>query len=605
MSAPLNLVNLERVHKAHGTTVILDDVSLGVAAGERIGVVGRNGGGKSTLLSLMTGTDEPDSGRVTRRGDLAVGVLDQSGTLPPGTTVRDVVLPPSMFAAEHEWAGDAAVRSVLTGLELDRLGLDAPVAPMSGGERRRVALAAQLIRPLDLLVLDEPTNHLDVEGVAWLAEYVKARAGGLVVVTHDRWFLDEVSTTTWEVADGKVHAYDGGYSAYTLARAERARISAVTEERRLNLVRKELAWLRRGPPARTSKPKFRIEAAQALIADEPPARDSMALKGFAARRLGKTVYDVEDVDYAVPGDPVSGTPPRTLFDDLTWHVGPGDRIGVVGVNGAGKTSLLRLLVGETEPDRGRVVRGQTVAPAYLSQHVTELPGRLRVLEAVQEIARIARIGNQEISASSLAERFGFPASRQWTPVGDLSGGERRRLQLLRLLMAEPNVLLLDEPTNDLDIDTLNALEDLLDGFPGTVLVVSHDRYFVDRVCDSVVALMGDGSLAALPGGVEEYLARRRAGEAALPSTAAAPARPADDAPARSAGEVRAARKEAARLERRLEKLTAEEERLHGELAAAATDHARVLELDERLRAVLAEKDQVETDWLAAAEVAEG
>ena len=277
MSAPLNLVNLERVHKAHGTTVILDDVSLGVAAGERIGVVGRNGGGKSTLLSMLTGADEPDSGRVTRRGDLAMGVLDQSGTLPPGTTVRDVVLPPSMFAAEHEWAGDPAVRSVLTGLELDRLGLDAPVAPMSGGERRRVALAAQLIRPLDLLVLDEPTNHLDVEGVAWLAEYVRARAGGLVVVTHDRWFLDEVCTTTWEVADGDVHAYDGGYSAYTLARAERARISAVTEERRLNLVRKELAWLRRGPPARTSKPKFRIEAAQALIADEPPARDSMAL----------------------------------------------------------------------------------------------------------------------------------------------------------------------------------------------------------------------------------------------------------------------------------------------------------------------------------------
>ncbi|MGY1679601.1 ABC-F family ATP-binding cassette domain-containing protein [Geodermatophilus sp. SYSU D01176] len=601
MSAPLNLVNLERVHKAHGTTVLLDDVSLGIAAGERIGVVGRNGSGKSTLLGVLTGREEPDSGRVTRRGDLALGVLDQSGTLPPGATVRDVVLPESLFAAEHEWAADAAVRSVLTGLELDRLGLDSPVAPMSGGERRRVALAAQLVRPLDLLVLDEPTNHLDVEGVAWLADYVKDRVGALVVVTHDRWFLDEVCSLTWEVADGRVHAYEGGYAAYTLARAERARIAAVTEERRLNLVRKELAWLRRGPPARTSKPRFRIEAAQALIEDEPPARDTMALKGFAARRLGKTVYDVEDVDYAVPSD----DGPRPLFRDLTWHVGPGDRIGVVGVNGAGKTSLLRLLVGETEPDRGRVVRGQTVAPAYLSQHVTELPGRLRVLEAVQEIARIARIGNQEISASSLADRFGFPASRQWTPVGDLSGGERRRLQLLRLLMAEPNVLLLDEPTNDLDIDTLTALEDLLDAFPGTVLVVSHDRYFVDRVCDSVVALMGDGSLAALPGGVEEYLARRAAGEAPLPSAAPAPPRPAADVPARSAGEVRAARKEATRLERRLERLTAEEEQLHGQLAAAATDHARVLELDERLRAVLAEKEQVETEWLEAAEAAEG
>jgi ATP-binding cassette subfamily F protein uup len=602
MSAPVNLVNLERVSKAHGTTVILDDVSLGVAAGERIGIVGRNGGGKTTLLSVLTGVEEPDSGRVTRRGDLAMGVLDQSGTLPPGTTVRDVVLPTSRFASEHEWAADPAVRSVLAGLELDRLGLDSPVAPMSGGERRRVALAAQLIRPLDLLVLDEPTNHLDVEGVAWLADYVRRRSGGLLVVTHDRWFLDEVCTTTWEVADGNVHAYDGGYSAYTLARAERARIAAVTEERRLNLVRKELAWLRRGPPARTSKPRFRIEAAEALIADEPPPRETMALKGFAARRLGKTVFDVEDVDYAVQ------TPagPRELFRDLTWHVGPGDRIGVVGVNGAGKTTLLRMLLGEIEPERGRVVQGQTVAPAYLSQHVAELPPRLRVLEAVQEVARIARIGNTEISASSLAERFGFAANRQWTPVGDLSGGERRRLQLLRLLMGEPNVLVLDEPTNDLDIDTLTALEDLLDGFAGTVLVVSHDRYFVDRVCDSVVALMGDGTIAALPGGVEEYLARRAAGEAALSGGHAGTGTAAPvDVPAVSAADARAAKKEAARLERRLAKLDADEKKLHEQLAAAATDYARAAELDAQLREVLAEKEQIETDWLAAAELAEG
>src|SRR3954465_14738613 len=622
MSAPLNLVNLERVHKAHGTTVILDDVSLGVAAGERIGVVGRNGGGKSTLLSMLTGADEPDSGRVTRRGDLAVGVLDQSGTLPPGTTVRDVVLPTSLFAAEHEWAGDPAVRSVLTGLELDRLGLDAPVAPMSGGERRRVALAAQLIRPLDLLVLDEPTNHLDVEGVAGLAEYVKARAGGMVVVTHDRWFLDEVCTTTWEVADGNVHAYEGGYSAYTLARAERARIASVTEERRLNLVRKELAWLRRGPPARTSKPKFRIEAAQALIADEPPARDTMALAGFAARRLGKTVYDVEDVTFTVhgrdaggdadapagPADP-GGPHDRTLFRDLTWHVGPGDRIGIVGVNGAGKTSLLKLLVGEAQPDAGRVVVGQTVAPAYLSQHVTELPPRSRVLEAVQDVARVARIGNQDISASSLAERFGFAANRQWTPVGDLSGGERRRLQLLRLLMAEPNVLLLDEPTNDLDIDTLTALEDLLDGFPGTVLVVSHDRYFVDRVCAKVVALLGDGTLAELPGGVEEYLQRRAAGGAPLTTAVGAETRavgsPSTSAPTVSAADARAAKKEAARLERRMLKLDADEKKLHEQLGAAAADYAKAAELDAQLKAVHAEKIQVEEEWLVASELAEG
>src|SRR5215218_8482526 len=605
MSAPVNLVNLERVSKAHGTTVLLDDVSLGVAAGERIGVVGRNGGGKTTLLEVLTGRERVDSGRVTRRSDLAMGVLEQTVDLPRGTTVRDVVLPRSLFAAEHEWAADPAVRSVLTGLELDRLGLDAPVDAMSGGERRRVALAAQLIRPLDLLVLDEPTNHLDVEGVAWLADYVKSRVGALLVVTHDRWFLDEVCTTTWEVSDGAVHSYEGGYAAYTLARAERARMAAATEERRQNLIRKELAWLRRGPPARTSKPRFRIEAAQALIADEPPPRDSLALAGFAARRLGKTVYDVEEVDYAVATD----DGPRALFRHLTWHVGPGDRIGIVGVNGAGKTTLLRLLTGELDPDRGRVVRGQTVAPAYLSQHVTELPGRLRVLEAVQEIGRIVRLAGQEISASSLAERFGFPASRQWTPVGDLSGGERRRLQLLRLLMAEPNVLLLDEPTNDLDIDTLTALEDLLDSFPGTVLVVSHDRYFIDRVCDKVVALLGDGSLAELPGGVEEYLERRAAGGAPLSTAAGGSKRaggaPAAEGPTVSAADARAAKKEAARLERRMLKLDADEKKLHEQLAAAATDYAKAAELDAQLRALQAEKEQVEEEWLVASELAEG
>ncbi|SDO86493.1 ATP-binding cassette, subfamily F, uup [Klenkia soli] len=600
MTTPLNLVSLERVHKAHGTTVLLDDVSLGIAAGERIGVVGRNGGGKSTLLSVLTGLEPPDSGRVTMRGGTAMGVLDQSGTLPAGTTVHDVVL--AGFGAEHEWAADAAVRSVLTGLELDRLGLDAPVAPMSGGERRRVALAAQLVRPLDLLVLDEPTNHLDVEGVAWLAEYVKARTGGMVVVTHDRWFLDEVCTTTWEVADGSVYAYDGGYSAYTLARAERARISSVTEERRLNLVRKELAWLRRGPPARTSKPKFRIEAAQALIADEPPARDSMQLANFAARRLGKTVYELSDVSYAVPTD----DGPRSLFRDLDWNVGPGDRIGIVGVNGAGKTSLLKMLVGENEPDSGVVKVGQTVSVAYLSQHVTELPPKARVLEAVQDVARVARLGNQEISASTLAERFGFAANRQWTPVGDLSGGERRRLQLLRLLMAEPNVLVLDEPTNDLDIDTLTALEDLLDGFPGTVLVVSHDRYFVDRVCDTVVALLGDGSLAQLPGGVEEYLRRRAAGGAPLSTAAGASGGDLGTTarPAVSAADARAARKEVQKLERRMLKLDADEKKLHAQLLDAATDHAKVAELNAQLIAVQTEKEQTETAWLEAAELAE-
>jgi ABC transport system ATP-binding/permease protein len=586
MTAPL--VSLENVSKAYATTVVLDGVSLGVAAGERTGVVGRNGGGKTTLLRIITGQEEPDAGRVARTGGLRVGYVDQR-TDPPGSTVRDAVL--AGYGEVHEWAGDAAVRAVLAGLGLPRIGLDAPVERLSGGERRRVALAAALVARSDLLVLDEPTNHLDVEGVAWLAEHLNGRREALVVVTHDRWFLDEVVEATWEVGDGTVRRYDGGYSAYVLARAERARQAAASEARRQNLLRKELAWLRRGPPARTSKPRVRIDAAQALIADEPPPRDSTRLQAFAARRLGKSVYDVEDVTVAV-GE-------RTLLDHVTWRLGPGDRVAVVGVNGAGKTTLLRLLLGRQQPDRGTVRVGQTVRAGYLSQEVAELPEDLRLLEAVEQVARTANLGGVDLSASQLAERFGFGASRQWTPVADLSGGERRRLQLLRLLMAEPNVLLLDEPTNDLDIDTLTALEDLLDTWPGTLLVASHDRYLVERVCDSVVALLGDGSLAALPGGTDDYLARRRDARAAAagPSTAR-----------RVQGDTRAgaraARRELTRLERRIATLERQEAQLHEELARHATDHERVLELDTRLREIGAEKDEAESAWLELAETAE-
>jgi ATP-binding cassette subfamily F protein uup len=587
MTAPL--VSLENVSKAYATTVVLDGVSLGVAAGERTGVVGRNGGGKTTLLRIITGQEVPDSGRVARTGGLRVGYVGQR-TDPPGSTIRDAVL--ARYGEVHEWAGDAAVREVLGGLGLPRIGLDAPVERLSGGERRRVALAATLVARSDLLVLDEPTNHLDVEGVAWLAEHLKGRPEAVVVVTHDRWFLDEVSEQTWEVGDGTVGRYDGGYSAYVLARAERARQAAASEARRQNLLRKELAWLRRGPPARTSKPRFRIEAAQALIADEPPPRDSTRLQAFAARRLGKSVYDVEDVTLAVGG--------RTLLDHVTWRLGPGDRVAVVGVNGSGKTSLLRLLLGQQRPDRGTVRVGQTVRAGYLSQDVAELPEGLRLLEGVEQIARVANLGGVELSASQLAERFGFGASRQWTPVADLSGGERRRLQLLRLLMAEPNVLLLDEPTNDLDTDTLAALEDLLDTWPGTLVVVSHDRYLVERACDSVVALLGDGSLAALPGGVEDYLARRRAAREAEADTAGAARRAQGDTRA----DARAARRELTRLERRIATLEREEARLHEQLAAHATDHERVLELDTRLREVAAEKDGAESAWLELAEAAD-
>ncbi|MDQ1679036.1 MAG: transport system ATP-binding/permease protein [Actinomycetota bacterium] len=591
-----NLVNLEAVSKTHGTTTLLDGISLGIGANDRVGVVGSNGAGKSTLLNVLTRAEPPDSGRVAVRGDLRIGVLNQTVRLPVGATIREVVLDAAWlgegFGAEHEWAGDSRVREVLDGLGLHDIGLDVVIDPLSGGERRRVALAALLVRDADLLVLDEPTNHLDVEGVAWLAAHLAARRGALLVVTHDRWFLDEVCTVTWEVADGQIHAYEGGYSAYVLARAERSRVEAATESRRQNLLRKELAWLRRGPPARTSKPQFRIDAANALIADEPPVRDTLSLQRFATARLGKSVYDVENVSLRY-GD-------RVMLQDVTWRLGPGDRVGIVGVNGSGKTSLLRLLAGEREPDAGVVKIGQTVQAAYLSQEVAELPAGLRVLEAIQEVAQRIQVGDRDLTAGQLAEMFGFGSARQWTRVGELSGGERRRLQLLRLLMAEPNVLVLDEPTNDLDIDTLTALEDLLDSFPGTVVVVSHDRYLVERVTDTVVALLGDGSITPLNGGIDEYLTRRRSRGASAPVSPGAPA--AGGAPAAPAVDLRAARKELARVERQVVKLDAREAELHDQLAKHATDYGKVAELDAELRDLRAERDTAEERWLALGEL---
>ncbi|MBP2340754.1 ATP-binding cassette subfamily F protein uup [Saccharothrix coeruleofusca] len=588
-----NLVNLETVSKSFGVRPLLDGVSLGVGDGDRIGVVGLNGGGKTTLLEVLAGLEEPDEGRVSQTRGLRMAVVTQRTSLPDGSTVRNAVLDPLGFAAEHEWAADPRVRSILDGLGITALGLDSPVATMSGGERRRVALAAALVQDLDLVVLDEPTNHLDVEGVRWLAEHLLSRRGALVVVTHDRWFLDTVCTRTWEVVGGRVEQYEGGYADWIFARAERARLADAIEEKRRNLARKELAWLRRGAPARTSKPRYRIEAAEALISDVPPPRDSVELMAFAKRRLGRTVVELEDATLKV-GE-------RTLVRDLTWRIGPGDRVGIVGVNGSGKTTLLRALAGERELDAGRRVQGQTVKLAHLSQELHDLDGSMRVLEAVEEVARRVVLGKQELSASQLAERFGFSSQRQWTPVGDLSGGERRRLQLARLLMAEPNVLLLDEPTNDLDIDTLQQLEDLLDSWPGTLVVISHDRYLVERVCDKVVALFGDGGLTDLPGGIEEYLRRRDAQREAV----AAPAPRAASPSSSSAADQRAARKELARLERRLEALQKKEAQLHAKLAEAATDPERLMALDAELKAVLAEAEDVEAQWLLAVETAEG
>jgi ATP-binding cassette subfamily F protein uup len=598
----VNLVNIESVSKTYGTRTLLDGVSLGLAEGDRIGVVGRNGDGKSTLLKLLAKMEQPDSGRVIHSGNAHLVVVGQHDELDPDATIRAQLLG---GRAEHEWAGQPQIRDVLTGLfgGIDApgfaQGLDTVVGPLSGGERRRIALAKALIEPdaSDLLILlDEPTNHLDVEGIAWLARHLKQRRSALFVVTHDRWFLDEVCDHTWEVARGQVHAYEGGYSAFVLARAERARIADADWDRKQNLLRKELAWLRRGAPARTSKPKFRIEAANELIDSEPPVRDSAELTRFASARLGRTVYELEDVSYRVG----EGDTQRTLLEHITWQLGPGDRVGLVGVNGAGKTSLLRLLTGAAQPASGRVVTGVTVKPAVLAQEITEIDPNMKVLKAVEEVKTSIDLGKgREMTASQMLERFGFTGEKQWTPVGDLSGGERRRLQLLRLLMDEPNVLLLDEPTNDLDIDTLRSLEDLLDGWPGSLLVISHDRYFLERATDRIVALLGDGTLRMLPGGVDEYLKRR----AALAAAAApvAPASAAGSSTASTAKDQRAAQKELSRIERRLDKISSLEKDLHDRMAAASTDYEKIADLDSKLRELTEERERLEEEWLTLAD----
>ncbi|AXI79141.1 ABC-F family ATP-binding cassette domain-containing protein [Peterkaempfera bronchialis] len=594
----VNLATLETVGKVYGTRALLDGITLGVSEGDRIGVVGRNGDGKTTLIRILAKLEDPDAGRVVHSGGLRLGVLTQHDSLDPAATVRHEVVGDR---ADHEWAGDARIRDILTGLfgGLDLpgfpQGLDTVIGPLSGGERRRIALAKLLLDEQDLIVLDEPTNHLDVEGIAWLADHLRARRSALVCVTHDRWFLDQVCTRMWDVQGGAVHEYEGGYSDYVFARAERSRIAATEEVKRQNLVRKELAWLRRGAPARTSKPRFRVEAANELIADVPPPRDRSELMKFANSRLGKTVFELKDVTVQ------AGT--KTLLAHLTWQLGPGDRVGLLGVNGSGKTSLMRALAeaaatqGEKQPTGGTVKVGRTVKLAYLSQEVAELDPAWRVLEAVERVRQRVDLGKgRELSAGQLCEQFGFGKDKQWTPVGDLSGGERRRLQLLRLLMDEPNVLFLDEPTNDLDIETLTQLEDLLDGWPGSMIVVSHDRYFIERTTDTQYALLGDRTLRMLPGGVDEYLQRRaRIAEAA--SAAAASAAPA----AKPVGDTRAAKKELQKIERQLAKLEEQEAKLHAQMAEHATDFTRIAELDTRLRAVKDERDELEMRWLDLAE----
>ena len=594
-----NLVNAEHLRISFGTRTLLDDVSLGLSRGDVIGVVGRNGDGKTTLLKILTGLLEPDVGRVTRTGAVSIGYLHQADDFSSDSTVRDVIVG---GRADHVWASDAAARSVVQHL-LGDVDLDAEVGSLSGGERRRTALVALMLGDHDLLVLDEPTNHLDVEAVAWLAEHLQAlqaRDTAMLVVSHDRWFLDAICTRVWEVHDGVVDPYDGGYAAYVLARAERARQAAGMAARRKNLLRKELAWLRRGAPARTSKPKFRIDAATTLIADEPPPRDRLELQRFSVSRLGKDVFDLSHVDLAVG----EGEGRRVLLADLSWSIGPGMRIGLIGVNGAGKTTLLRLLSGDLQPDRGRVKQGRTLALGHLRQDVADLGGDLRVLEAVNELRRSTQLASgKESSTSTLLEDFGFTGDKLTTRLSDLSGGERRRLQFLRLLLAEPNVLLLDEPTNDLDIDTLTVIEDYLDTWPGTLVVVSHDRYFLERVCDVTYALMGDGSCVLLPGGVEQYLQTRRDRPVGNPTSSTGGSDDGASSRASSATEARQAKKVLARVEQQLTKLDAKIERLHGQMAEAAADYGRLSTLQRDLDELAAEKDDLELAWLEAAEQA--
>lgn len=607
-----------------GSRRLLEDVTLGIEDASRVGILGPNGAGKSTLLRLVAGVQEPASGLLTKREGVRVVLLDQKDSFDPELPVVEAVHP---GLAEYEWASDPRVRDIHAGLLAD-IDLDSRVGDLSGGQRRRVALARVLCAPSEVVCLDEPTNHLDVEGVAWLAAHLNARfsrpgaVGALLVVTHDRWFLDAVCEHIWEVVPGidpggdrpqipgRVEVYDGSYAAYTLARAERLRQADVAAVKRKNLLTKELAWLRRGAPARTSKPKFHIEAAEALIADVPPPRDTVELMKMASARLGKDVLDLEDVTLAF-GRPDGSL--NTIFDSVTLRLAPGERVGVVGVNGAGKTSLLNLLRGDLPPDSGRVKRGKTVEVATLSQDTHELDALadMRVVEAVAAVAQTCIVEGRELTASQMTERMGFTRQRAYTRIREISGGERRRLQLMRLLMASPNVLLLDEPTNDLDTDTLAAMEDLLDSFPGTLVVVSHDRYLLERVTDHQVALLGDGTIRALPGGVEQYLRLRAEGGAAQPSQPT-PAEALPQAPALSdAAARRAAKKEADRIERRLERLRSEAGELEARLEAlgheVASDPSAVPELQEvsaRHSRALSEIAELEDAWLQAAELLE-
>jgi ATP-binding cassette subfamily F protein uup len=595
-----HLLGGETLHLEYPTGVVFDSVTVGVSEGDRIGIVGRNGDGKSTLLGMLTGRITPHAGRVTRRSGLRVGSLDQTDTLDPGHTVGWSLVGDR---PEHEWAGDARIRDVIGGLVAD-IPFDAPISTLSGGQRRRIQLAALLIGDWDVIALDEPTNHLDIQGITWLAGHIKQRwarnAGGLLLITHDRWFLDEVATTTWEVHDRIVEPFEGGYAAYVLQRVERDRQAASIEAKRQNLMRKELAWLRRGAPARTSKPKFRIDAANALISDVPPLRNTVELSRLATARLGTDVIDLLDVSVVYPGSQ------REVLRDIEWRIGPGERTGIVGANGAGKSTLLGLIAGTVTPTSGRVKRGKTVRLSILDQQSSELDAVAgdMVREVIGRLQTSYQIDGKDLTPAQLLERLGFARDQLSTRVGELSGGQRRRLQLMLVVLSEPNVLVLDEPTNDVDTDMLTATEDLLDSWPGTLIVVSHDRYLLERVTDQQYAIL-DGRLRHLPGGVDEYLrlTEQRAGSTG--STAPAVRTETAPAQAKSGAELRAVEKEISSIDRSLAKLADRISGKHDELAAHdQSDHVGLGKLTAELRELESQVADLEARWMELSELLE-
>jgi ATP-binding cassette subfamily F protein uup len=590
-----HLLGAEAVHLEYSTQVVFESVTVGISDGDRIGIVGRNGDGKSSLLDLLTGQVRPNAGRVTQRSGLRVGALSQADILDPKSTVGWTLVGDR---ADHEWAGDPRIRDVVSGLVSD-IGWNAVIGTLSGGQRRRVQLAALLVGEWDVIALDEPTNHLDIEGITWLATHLRQRwarnTGGLLLVTHDRWFLDEVATATWEVHDGIVEPFEGGYAAYVLQRVERDRMAAVTEAKRQNLMRKELAWLRRGPPARTSKPKFRIDAANQLIEDVPPLRNTIELAKLATARLGKDVVDLIDVSVSFEGHPV--------LRDVEWRIGPGERTGIVGANGAGKSTLLGLITGAVQPDSGKVKRGKTVQLGMLDQRGDELVplAAERVADVLGRLRSGYEVDGRDVTPAQLLERLGFAGGQLSARVSELSGGQRRRLQLMLTLLAEPNVLLLDEPTNDVDTDMLAATEDLLDSWPGTLIVVSHDRYLMERVTDQQYAIL-DGRLRHLPGGIDEYL--RLASTMTIERAAPAAAR-STESPQISGAELRAAEKELGAIDRRLARLAEQIAAKHHELADHdQSDHLSITRLTEQLRGLEDGVTELENRWMEVSEILE-